>query len=83
MFWVLLSLFILFLAVDAFLSLAVLFHLYQYTMAEWTAGRAVAIVYAAIAIGFLALAVASFSAIPFGEYEPIWRDAIRDLGPGL
>lgn len=83
MFWILLAFFILFLAVDAFLSAAVIFHLYQYTMADWTLGRTVAIVYAVITIGFLALAILSFAAIPFDTYEPIWRDAIGGLRPNL
>jgi len=83
MFWILLAFFILFLVVDAFLSLAVIFHLYQYTMADWTLGRTIAIAYAAIAISFFVLAIASFSQIPFGAYEPVWRDAIGGLRPQL
>lgn len=81
MFWILLAFFILFLAVDAFLSAAVIFHLYQYTMSDWTLGRTVAAAYAAMAIGFLILAILSFAAIPFDAYEPAWRDAIGGLRP--
>lgn len=83
MFWILLVFFIFFLAVDAFLSAAVIFHLYQYTMADWTLGRSVAVAYAIAAIGFLALAIISFAQIPFDAYEPVWRDALGGLRPGL
>ena len=83
MFWLLIVLFIAFIVIDALLSAAVIFHLYQYTMEDWTIGRTVAIVYAVIAIGFLVLAIISFSKIPFDGYEPAWRDALQRIRPDL
>lgn len=79
MFWLLLGFFIVVVAVDAFISAAVIFHLYQYTMMDWTMGRTIAIVYVALASVFVILAITFFLRIPFTTYEPALWDMVPNI----
>lgn len=79
MFWILLGFFIAFVAVDAFVSAAVIFHLYQYTMTDWTTGRTIAIAYVIFAFIFAVLAVIFFLQIPFASYAPLLWEKIPNI----
>lgn len=60
----LLTLFIVFMAIDAFFSAAVIHHLRSYTLQGWRAPKIVIPAYLALAVLFLGLALYSLARIP-------------------
>lgn len=64
MFWILLTLLIVFVATDAFFSGAVIYHLSKFTLPGWDAAKIVIPIYLALALLFLGLALYSLLQIP-------------------
>ena len=68
MFVLLLVLLIVFIATDAFIAAAVIWHLHKYTLPGWTAAKAVVPAYLGLSLTLLALALYSFLRIPWSAY---------------
>lgn len=60
-----LGLFVAFLALDAFFSIALIYHLWNFTLPEWKAPKIVIPSYLILTLIFLGFALISFSRIPF------------------
>ena len=65
MFAVLLALFIAFVAADAFVSAAAIYHLWSYTLPGWPAPKIVIPVYVATSLVFIGFALRALVSIPF------------------
>ncbi|RJQ37217.1 hypothetical protein C4552_01825 [Candidatus Parcubacteria bacterium] len=68
MFIAFLAAFLIYLAIDAALSAAALYHLRQYTMPDWQAARLIVPIYLALATLFALLALYELWNIPFADF---------------
>lgn len=80
MFTALLVLFLAVVAADAFVSAAVIYHLRQYTLPDWTAAKLVIPLYAVLAAFILTVALVYFLRVPWADY-PTLRELLSTTAP--